>query len=190
MRTIRIDNDVWVALGLQSEKVGDGILVQEVGSLSPYVPKTVTIHRRLSTDFGQTKYFWHVFIHGREMLHSLMNAEAVEGDMNYTTGVARSKVENADAIPYITFPPRNWPATLDRVTLKLALTAGGAVDQAAVVGSIDAKSKKALLAAVNRWWFLPKVSHKTRVESQVTVTIDLSLHENWSNDFVKLVPSA
>lgn len=174
---------------MQSEKVGGGIIVQEIGSLRPHSPVTVTIHRRLSAELGETKYFWHVFTRDREIFNSLMNRSQVDADLNDETSVACAKIKNAETRPYPTFPPENSPDTSAHITLALKMSASGSIEHVSIVDHIEAKFKKRLLGAVDHWWFLPKVVDGQRVAANLTVIVDLFPGNTWSNELVQPLPT-
>lgn len=183
---VTIDN-VWIVLGVRTEKAGAGIIVQEIGTLSAYLPRNIVIHRKLTGDLGDTKYFWHVFVRDRELLNSQMNAEHVEEDMNYQISIARGKTQNVEAEPYLVFPPQKIAGSPDHVTLKVNIMETGEVRKVSILGDVDSKFKTRLSKAIEHWWFLPRVREGIKVPAKLTLDMDLSDMEHWSDERVRIL---
>ncbi len=178
---------VWIALSITSESGGSGSILQEIGYLSPYSSKTVTIHKQLTVELGKGSFVWHVFTHGREVLHTLMRNGTFEAEVKLKAAEARNRVKNAEAEPYLTFPPRDPFDAKGPVILAVEIASSGEIKHASVVGSNDQKAEQSLLDSVSHWWFLPKIVDGKKVSERMTVTVDLSQRDKWSNDFVRPV---
>ena len=181
---------VFIVVSLSSEKGDNGIYFREIGPLRPYKSKSVQIEKTMRAELGEASVTWHLFVGGREILHSLMDTDTVTRNLNLLVSRARKGVRDAAAEPYLTFPPRGLGKTPGPVTMELSLSREGAVDHAAVTGGGDPKLEKNLLEAVNLWRFLPRMEGGKASSSQVTVAVDLAHWKTWSNDCVHVVAPA
>jgi protein TonB len=177
---------VWMVVWLGDENSNIGTFIREVGTLRPYKPTTVAIRKRLHTDLVDARVNWHIYAHGREVLHSLISADTGGPEIRDIVSRVREGVMNAEAEPYLTFPPRDSSMAKNPIKLELAIDAGGSIKTASVVDGTDPTTEKSLLEAVEHWWFLPKRVGGRSVRSRVTVSVDLSKWKTWSNDCVTL----
>jgi TonB family protein len=180
----------WIALSIASERGGSGNLLQEIGSLQPYTPRTITIRRQLAVELGEGKYSWHVFSHDREILHTQMKRAYVDDELRSNAARVRSRGREAEAEPYLTFPPAGEFKPGTRVTLTLKVNEDGEVRKATVIDGTGAAAEEKLLGVARQWWFLPKMVHGQAVPAIVTVAIDLGTGAPWSKAAVQRVAAA
>ncbi len=117
----------------------------------------------------------------------LMRKGTFEAELKSKAAEARNRVKNAEAEPYLTFPPRDSTAIKVPVILAMEISSNGEIGHVSVVGRHDQKADQSLLDSVSHWWFLPKIVDGKKVSEKVTVTVDLSHWREWSNDFVHTV---
>ena len=174
---------VWIVVSLGEEN-DLGPIIHEVGTLRPYELKSVDIRKRLHSELGDARATWHIYVHDREILHSLMTPDAGGPDLRDMASRAREGVMKAEAEPYLTFPPRDSSKAKNPIKLKLEVDSGGFVKTSSVVDGADPAVEKSLLEAVGHWWFLPKREGGRSVRSRATVLVDLSKSNRWSNDCI------
>ncbi|HUL54712.1 MAG TPA: energy transducer TonB [Opitutaceae bacterium] len=177
---------VYVVVVLSSDQGEKGLYFREVGSLRPYKSRTVSFQRMIHAPPSEATIVWHLFVQGREVLHSLMPPDVRNPALNRVVTRARREVRNADAEPYLTFPPRDSSKAPGPIVLELELSDTGTVDHATVVGGGLGAVEKSLLAAVKDWRFLPRMVEGKSVAARVTATIDLSRGQRWSGACVRV----
>ncbi|HUJ42962.1 MAG TPA: hypothetical protein VLW52_05065, partial [Opitutaceae bacterium] len=96
----------YVVVVLSSDQGEQGLYFWEVGSLRPYKPTTVSFQKLMHVSPGEATIVWHLFVHGREALQTLMSPDILRPAINRVVLRARRGVRNAEAEPYLTFPPR------------------------------------------------------------------------------------
>ncbi len=181
---------VWIVLVIHSTNAGSGLFMEEVGSLRPFRLRTVTVRRRLDFDLGEGTYEWYLFSRDIELLHSLMPAGGMAQELSARVWRARVHTENADAAPYLTYPPKLKRDARHAVKLRLQIAPSGAVQEVTVAGDDRSDAASALAGAARQWWFLPRYVKRHAAPARVEVSVDLTKADQWSNDLVQVAPVA
>jgi len=178
---------VWIVVTLADENGNRKTYIHEVGTLRPYKLTTVAMQKRLFQDlYGEPRIDWYLFAHGREVFHSLMDSDTAESGISGIIERVREGVMDAEAEPYLTFPPRDSSKAKNPVKLDLEIDRRGSVKTASVAAGSDPMTDKSLVDAVQHWWFLPRRAGNRSVGCRASVTVDLSKWQTWSNDCVRL----
>ncbi len=178
---------VWMIVTLSDDTGYKETLFREVGTLRPYKRTTASFPKRFFRELYDNPHIdWNLFAGGREVFHSLMSPETVAAGLEGIVSRMRRGVMEAEAEPYLTFPPRDSSKAKSPVKLELELDRRGFVKTASVVGGSDPKMEKNLLDAVRHWWFLPKRAGGRSYGCLASVVVDLSKWKTWSNDCVTL----
>jgi len=183
---VTLDN-VWIVMSIASERGGSGNIIQEIGTLHAYKSRSISIHRKLDVELGETRFFWHVFARDREILHSLMGSGVLEDELTRNVAAARAHARNMVAEPYLTFLPRLPSHAKGCLVLTVDIGRNGKIKNASVVNGNGTKIEKSLVEAARHWWFLPKMVDGKNVSETMTLTVDLNQREKWSNACVQPV---
>jgi hypothetical protein len=162
--------------------------MQDVGSLRPYQSRTVKLDRRLDFNIGEGNYQWYLFVRDIELLHSLMAPGEFREELSARALRVRQGTEQAEAAPYLTFPPRIPRGAGHVVKLPLKIARSGAVTVVTAAGDDRSEAATALAEAARHWWFLPKYEKGRATAARVDATVDLAKAGAWSNERVQLTP--
>jgi TonB family protein len=171
--------DVFIVLELDTERMGKVLFLQEVGTLEPRNPKTISVTVALQGGMGEGKYQCHLFSGGLELMTSQMPMLYREQLLD---GMVRKRISGVqDANPKLfAGPTPEYPAKLrkarteGRAMVTLRIDEHGRVRDPELKEASVPEFGEAALAAVRLWRFLPRVKNGRPVEAVATVPVDFT----------------
>lgn len=172
--------DVFVVLELFLEKDVKSLFIHEVGRLEPRKSRSLEIVVPLSAPLGEGKYKLHVFVGGRETLHSLQPFTHRERILDRM--IAKRAATLKDGAPQLFVGPiPEYPKALlktkaeGRAVVRARIRSTGAVVDPTVVSASAPAFGESALEAVRQWRFLPLVKdgHPTDTVAELPIQFDL-----------------
>ncbi len=172
-------DDVVIALELRFVKGGKSLFLQEVGRLDPRRPRTVSLNIPLTEEMGPGKYEMHLFVGGREILHSGIPVEVREHALDRM--VARRIEDVQDEAPKLLVGPApEYPAhllrgrTVGTAVVEVLVDRKGRPQSPSVKSATDSAFGEAALEAVRQWRFIPQVRGGRPMEAKVEVPFNFA----------------
>lgn len=171
--------NVFLVLDIDSEKLGRPIFLREIGALVPYKAKPLSLDLTLSAPLGDAKYQVHVFVNGREALHTMMSPAFIEQTLDQMVARRVKDVVNAAPKPFIT-PPPEYPKDLGKdsltgnVVVTFVISPKGRVTKPEVKSETSRAFGEAALLAIRQWRFLPQVREGQAIEAPAELPFDFT----------------
>jgi len=170
-----LDN-VFLVLELNSSDAGKGLFIREIGRLEPRHPRTVQCQVPVTQSLGAGSFQLHLYVGGREVLHSEMDASFREAALDR---MVTKRIQHAPDGPPKLFvgPIPEYPEKLaaagvnGQVVVRARIRPSGAVAEPAVLSATAPAFGESALAAVRLWRFLPRIQDGLPVETTVDIPV-------------------
>jgi TonB family protein len=168
--------DVFVVLAMDTEQGGRALFLWEVGELVPKKGRNVHIIVPMDSAIGSSRYTFHLFSGGAEVLQSLVSFGDREVALNRMVAARIKDVQEAGPKLFMGLGPEYPPAlrkqnTKGQAVITVRIGANGAVFDPVVKSATDPAFGEAALAAVKLWRFLPMVKNGYPVETKADVPV-------------------
>ena len=168
--------DVFVVLAMDTEDRGMALFLWEVGELTPNKGRDVHIIVPMTSAIGSSRYTFHLFSGGAEVLQSLVSFGERNTALNRMVAARIKDVQEAMPKLFMGLGPAYPPALRKqnlkgRAVISVRIGANGDVFDPVIKSATDPAFGDAALAAVKLWRFLPKVSNGYPVETMADVPV-------------------
>jgi len=171
---------VFLVLDITRENSEEKLFVQEVGNLVARVPKNILFKMPFDQNVGPFKYVVHLFVDGREVLHSEIPFDYREQVLNRMIAARIKDVRNAPSPRPFMGPAPEYPAALRKAKVKGEAVVGmridihGNVQDPCVKSASDPAFGESAVAALRLWRFLPRVKDGSPVETKAQMRFDFA----------------
>jgi TonB family protein len=172
--------NVYLLLDLETEEVGKGYFIYEIGRLTPYKPYAMNVRAPLRHSLGAGQFKLHLFTDGAELLQSTMPAEFRERILNGMIAQRIAKLQDTGPQPFIGPAPK-FPAKLKQsktpgsAVVAFVVTKEGALTDPVIVKATTPEFGEAAIAAARLWRFLPAVRDRQPVAERAELAFQFAL---------------
>lgn len=167
--------NVFTLFDLTLQEAGHSYLLWHVGDLEPYKSKRVELHLPVHGEIGSGNYYTHVFVDGKEVFNSTMDAAYIEASLDRMVKLRTFDIQQAKATPLVgPFPPTpaKFHGTSGQAVIRCTISTTGKVLDPEVKSATDPALGEAALVAARQWRFLPKIVNGNPVATKVSIPFD------------------
>lgn len=174
--------DVFLVLALDLDQ-GRSLFVYEIGRLEPHHGRPLNLFVPVSGRLGEGHYRLHLFVGGREVLHSEQPFAYRESVLDRMIAKRIASLQDAPPQPFIgpapEYPEKFYKTKVQgRAVVHLHIRPNGAVQDPELVEASDPAFGESALNALRRWRFLPRVKGGHPVATSATMPIDFTPRED------------